>query len=197
MNLEEIEKTELWQLYEKGTNYNMLMNMYTDTDKNFRFYNGDQWKGLKSGGIAPVSYNVIKPIVKHHVGTINENLWAINYSSDNIDNEPMAKLGDKICSLLNKRASRVFEKDNMDYKLRKVSKQAAINDEGIIYVDYDDETNDPKNKILSKVDLCYGNENSSDIQSQPYIIVKTRMPVSSVQELARNWTKTILFKIAR
>lgn len=186
MNLEEIEKTELWMLYEKGTDYNMQMHMYTDTDKNFRFYNGDQWKGLKSGGIAPVSYNVIKPIVKHHVGTINENLWAINYSSDNIDNELMAKIGDKICSLLNKRVSRVFEKDNMDYKLRKVSKQAAINDEGIIYVDYDDETNDPKNKILSKVDLCYGNENSSDIQSQPYIIVKTRMPVSSVQELARN-----------
>ena len=184
MNTEEIEKTELWQLYEKGANFNILMNMYTDTDKNFRFYNGDQWKGLKSGGIAPVSYNVIKPIVKHHVGTINENLWAINYSSDNFDNEEMIKLGNDICSLLNKRASRVFEKDNMDYKLRKVSKQAAINDEGLIYVDYDDATDDPTNKILSKVDVCFGNENSSDIQSQPYIIIKTRMPVSLVQELA-------------
>lgn len=186
MNQEEIEKTELWQMYEKGVNFNMLMNMYTDTDKNFRFYNGDQWKGLKSGGIAPVSYNVIKPIVKHHVGTINQNLWSINYSSDNFDDETMASIGDRICSLLNKRASRVFEKDNMDYKLRKVSKQAAINDEGLVYVDYDENTDDPKNKILSKVDVCYGNENSSDIQSQPYIIVKTRMPVSAVQELARN-----------
>lgn len=186
MNLEEIEKTELWQLYEKGVNYNRMMNMYSDTDKNFRFYNGDQWQGLKSGGIEPVSYNVLKPIVKHQVGTINQNLWAINYSSDNFDNEDMMKLGKEVCSLLNKRASRVFEKDNMDYKLRKVSKQSAINDEGLIYVDYNEETDDPINEIVNKVDVCYGNENSSDIQSQPYIIIKTRKPVSYVQELARS-----------
>ena len=186
MNLEEIEKTELWQLYEKGVNYNRMMNMYSDTDKNFRFYNGDQWQGLKSGGIEPVSYNVLKPIVKHQVGTINQNLWAINYSSDNFDNEDMMRLGKEVCSLLNKRASRVFEKDNMDYKLRKVSKQSAINDEGLIYVDYNEETDDPVNEIVNKVDVCYGNENSSDIQSQPYIIIKTRKPVSYVQELARS-----------
>lgn len=185
MNLEEIEKTELWQLYEKGVNYNRMMSMYSDTDKNFRFYNGDQWQGLKSGGIEPVSYNVLKPIVKYQVGTINQNLWAINYSSDNFDNADMMKLGKEVCSLLNKRASRVFEKDNMDYKLRKVSKQSAINDEGLIYVDYNEETDDPVNEIVNKVDVCYGNENSSDIQSQPYIIIKTRKPVSYVQELAK------------
>jgi len=184
VNTEEIEKTELWQLYEKGANYNRLMKMYSDTDRNYRFYNGDQWQGLKSGGIEPVSYNVIKPIVKHQVGTINQNLWAINYSSDNFDNEDMIKLGKNICDLLNKRASRVFEKDNMDYKLRKVSKQSAINDEGLIYVDYNEDTDDPVNEIINKVDVCYGNENSSDIQSQPYIIIKTRRPVSYVQSLA-------------
>ena len=74
----------------------------------------------------------------------------------------------------------------MDYKLRKVSKQSAINDEGLIYVDYNEETDDPVNEIVNKVDVCYGNENSSDIQSQPYIIIKTRKPVSYVQELARS-----------
>lgn len=185
MNIEEIEKTSLWELYEKGVNYNRRMNMYTDTDKNYRFYNGNQWYGLKSGSIEPVSFNVIKPIVKHQVGIINQNLWAINYSSDNFDNEDMIKLGKQVCDLLNKRASRVFEKDNMDYKLRKVSKQAAINDEGVIYVDYNEETDDPINEILSKCDVYYGNENSSDIQSQPYIILKSRKPVSFIQELAR------------
>ena len=184
MDLEEIEKTELWQLWQKGVSYNQMMGMYTDTDKNYRFYNGDQWKGLKSGGIEPVSFNVIKPIVKHQVGTINQNLWAINYSSDNFDNEEMIKLGERICSLLNKRASRIFEKDQMDYKLRKVSKQSAINDEGIIYVDYEDETDDPKNEIINKTDVCFGNENSSDIQSQPYIIIKRRLPVVTVREIA-------------
>lgn len=185
MNIEEIEKTELWKLYEKGVNFNRQMNMYSDTDMNYRFYNGDQWKGLKSGGIEQVSFNIIKPIVKHQVGIINQNLWAINYSSDNFDNQVMIELGSQICGLLNKRASRIFEKDSMDYKIRKVSKQSAINDEGLIYVDYDDKSNDPVNEIINKTDVCYGNENSSDIQRQPYIIIKSRKPVSAVRELAR------------
>ena len=47
--IEELKKTDIWQLYEKGVNYNRKKGLYEDTDKNFRFYNGNQWYGLKSG----------------------------------------------------------------------------------------------------------------------------------------------------
>ena len=72
----------------------------------------------------------------------------------------------------------------MDLKLRIVVKDSAINDEGIIYVNYENEQ--PKNEVINKNDIYYGNENNSDIQSQPYILIKQRKPVSEVRTYALN-----------
>jgi len=87
--------------------------------------------------------------------------------------------------MLNKKASRVWEKDGLDLKVRKVKKDSAINDEGIMYVDYDIENQTPVNEIISKNDIYFGNENDSDIQRQPYILIKQRLPVIRVHEMAR------------
>lgn len=186
MDLQEIRETDIWTLYQKAVDYCRVMGMYGDTDKNYRMYNGDQWYGLKIQGVEKVQYNFIKPIVKYKVGMVMSNMYAIHFSSENVENKKFRKKANKICELLNKRAAKIWEADYMDIKLRLVVKDAAINDEGIMYVRYDDEKERPVNEILSKNDIYYGNENYSDIQSQPYIIVKQRKPVSEVKELARS-----------
>lgn len=184
MDIEELKETDIWSLYEKGRNYCRLINMYSDTDKNYRFYNGDQWEGLKVKGIEPVQLNFIKPIIKYKIGNINSNLWAANFSSENFENKEFRKVAEKTCEMLNKKASKIWEKDGLDLKVRKVTKDAAINDEGIMYVHYDIEKQTPINEIISKNDIYFGNENNSDIQSQPYILIKQRLPVIKVQEMA-------------
>ena len=185
MDLQDIKQTDLWTLYEQGRNYARLINMYSDTDRNYRMYNGNQWEGLPISGIEPVQLNFIKPIVKYKVGTINSNQYAIVYSSENFENREFRKTAEKTCELLNKKANKIWEKDQLDLKIRRVCKDSAINDEGIIYVTYDEENQTPINEIISKNDIYFGNENNSDIQSQPYIIVKRRLPVLTVQEIAR------------
>ena len=50
---------------------------------------------------------------------------------------------------------------------------------------YDIDTQEPLNEIINKTDIQYGNENSSDIQSQPYIIISQRKSVIEIQNLAR------------
>lgn len=187
MDLEEVKQTQTWNLYEKGRNYNRLVHLYTDTDRNYRMYNGDQWAGAKLGNIEPVQLNIIKPIVRYKVGIINSNLYIPVYSADNFDNNEFKDVAVKTCELLNKYALKVWEKDNMDYKVRSVSKRSAINDEGIFYVDYNEELNMPVNEIIAKNDIYYGNENDSDIQRQPYIIIKKRMPIIEVIKLAQRY----------
>ena len=184
MNIDEIQTTDIWNLYEQGRNYARLINMYSDTDRNYRFYNGDQWEGIKLKGIEPVQLNFIKPIVKFKVGTINSNQWAIVFNSENFENRAFRKQAEKICELLNKKASKVWEKDQLDSKVRKICKDSAINDEGILYVTYDEENQTLINEIINKNDIYYGNENDSDIQAQPYILIKRRLPVILVQEMA-------------
>ena len=129
MDLKDLETTSIWQLYEEAKNYANLMGIYTDTDRNFRMYNGNQMQGLKIKGIEPVQLNFIHTIVKFKVSSINQNLWGINFSSENFENADFRRTADKTCQLLNKRANKIWEKDGMDYKCRRISTNAAVNSE--------------------------------------------------------------------
>lgn len=184
MDIQEIKQTPIWTLYEKGRNYHRRVGIYTDTDRNHRFYNGNQWEGAKLGDVEPVQKNFIRPIVRYKVGVIHDNLYAVHYSSQNYESIAFARQADKYCELLNRWASRIWEKEKMDFKGRRVTKNAAINDEGILYVDFNKETMMPVNEIIKKSEIYYGNENNDDIQSQPYILIRKRMPVTNAVELA-------------
>lgn len=147
-------------------------------------YNGNQWGKAKLGDVEPVQKNFIKPIVKYKVGVVHDNLYAIVFSSQNHENSEFHKQADRYCDMLNNYASRVWEKDKMDLKGRKITKDSAINDEGIIYVNFDTEKMLPVNEIVKKCDIYYGNENDEDIQTQPYILIRKRIPVSNAREFA-------------
>lgn len=175
--------TYLWTLYQKGKDYLTSRGVFKETNENYRNYNENQWDGLESGSIEPITFNIIKPIVKYKVGTINANLFAIHYSAENFDDRKFQKEAEDVCDLLNKHVAKLWEKDYMDYKVRNISKRACINSEGIMYFDIPEK--DPKGQILSKTNVFYGDENEQSIQEQPYILIATRKPLMKVREYAK------------
>ena len=180
----EFIETPTWALYEKGRNFQRRINMIEDTDRNYRFYNGNQWEGAKLDGVEPVQKNFIRPIVKYKLAVIHDNLYKIIYSSQNYEDRGFFKQAERYCEMLNNYASRVWEREKMDFKGRRVTKDAAINDEGILYVDFDTETMMPGIEVIKKNDIYYGNENDDNIQEQPYILIRKRMPLSNAVEYA-------------
>lgn len=184
MDRQDIRETPIWSLYEIGQNYHRLTGIYEDTDRNHNFYNGNQWEGAQLGGVEPVQANVIESIVKYKLSVIHSNLYGIVYSSQNYENPSFRKNAERYCDILNRYASNIWEKDQMDKKGRRVTKDAAINDEGIIYVSFDKESMYPINEVIDKCDIYYGNENDEDIQSQPYILIRKRMPVVNARDFA-------------
>lgn len=184
MDDKEIRETEIWTLYNKNVDYARRQGYFDDADRCNNFYNGDQWENLKLEGVSPIQYNFIKPIVNYKVNMITENLRAINYSADNIEGTEFRRTAKRVCELFNQRAARVWEKDQMDKKCKKIVKQAAITSEGIVYVSYDEDNNNPKNEVINKLDVFYGNENESNIQLQPYIMAKQRLSVLEAKEIA-------------
>ena len=185
MNTEELQKTALWEIYEKLSNFMSRRGIYTDTDMNFRMYNGDQWHGLKVKDTEKIQNNFIKQVVKQKVSNITSNLFAINYSPENIENKEFFETAQKTCDLLNKKASKVWDKDFMDKKVKKWAKQSAINDEAICYVTYDFENDLPINEVIAKNDIMYGNENEDEIQFQPYILIRQRKTIIELEEMAK------------
>lgn len=181
----EKEETTIWGQYLKYKTFMERRGIYKDTDLNNRMYNGDQWHGLKIEGIEAIVFNIIKPIIKHKVSKITSNLFAINYSPENIENVEFIEEAQKACDLLNKRASKVWDTDFMDKKVKKWAKQAAINDEAICYVTYDKKSNNPISEVISKNDIMYGDENEEEIQLQPFILIRQRKTVSELREMAR------------
>ena len=183
MDQKEIKTTPVWGLYEKGRDYARMIGMYEDTDKNNRFYNGNQWEGCNLGGIEPIQENFIRPVVKYKCAVIHSNLYGIVYDSTNFE-EDFQPIAERFCGLINKHMARVWERDKLDVKLRRITKHAAINDEGIMYIRWDVEGKVPKHEVLKKNDVYYGDENNDNIEEQPYILIRKRLSESEAIELA-------------
>lgn len=111
MDLEEIKETPIWVLYEKGRNYHRRMNIYTDTDRNYRMYNGDQWAGAKLGDVEPVQKNFIKSIVKYKMAVVHDNLFSPVFTSQNFETQEFQREAVRYCKMLNRYEQRVWADD--------------------------------------------------------------------------------------
>lgn len=179
---EEENVTKVWVEYQKGVMFNRSHNLYTETEKNYNFYHGNQWEGAKLGDIQPVVFNIIKPIVKYKLGVITQNHYEIIFNPNIYDTIEEGQALEQLCKVLNGHIAKVWELQKADQKVREASKDACINAEGIVHTYFEDEV---IAEVIDKNNICYGNENSSDIQSQPYIIIAYRQPVSQVRDKAR------------
>lgn len=179
---EKLSVTTIWQEYQKGIDYMRTKNIFTNTERNYKFFLGKQWENAKLGDMKPIVINVLQTIVKYKTGVINQNTYAVVFSPSYLQNNP--KEANKICELLSKHVDRIFENQNLSGKLRIIVKDACINSEGIIYSYYNQEEDEIVSEVINKNNICYGNEADENIQDQPYLIISFRKPVEQVKEEA-------------
>lgn len=182
----ELKETDIWGLYESHLLFMNRKGYFAKTDRNFRFFNGDQWEGVVLKKTEPIQVNFIKPIVKYKVGVVTSTDYALIYNSENYDNEEFREVAKKASELVTKKAQKVWEINKIDTKLKKCVKKSAINGEAITYFYWDNKKRVPIMELKSKVDAMYGNENDDDIQEQPYILLKKRVTLSQAREYAKN-----------
>jgi hypothetical protein len=182
----ELKETDIWGLYETHLLFMNRKGYFTKTDRNFRFFNGDQWEGVVLKKTEPIQVNFIKPIVKYKVGVVTSTDYALIYNSENYDNEEFRDVAKKASELVTKKAQKVWEINKIDTKLKKCVKKSAINGEALAYFYWNSKKEVPIMELKSKVDVMYGNENDDDIQEQPYILLKKRATLSQAREYAKN-----------
>lgn len=182
----ELKETDIWGLYESHLLFMNRKGYFAKTDRNFRFFNGDQWEGVVLKKTEPIQVNFIKPIVKYKVAVVTSTDYALIYNSENYDNKEFREVAKKASELVTKKAQKVWEINKIDTKLKKCVKKSAINGEVVTYFYWDGKKEVPIMELKSKVDVMYGNENDDDIQEQPYILLKKRTTLSQAREYARS-----------
>ena len=184
-NKEEKEVTRNWYLYEVGKNYNNMQNLYEDGKENYNYYHGRQWEGLKkpSSASEPIVLNIIKPIIKYKVNVVNQNSYQLVFNPNTYNTQEELQQLKDVTKGLTQFVNRMWEKSQSGKIVRNIVKNACINSEGIIHF-FNEEENIFSEEI-DKNNIYYGNENESNIQKQPYILIAYRKTVEEVRELAR------------
>ena len=179
----ELTTTYIWQKYQKGIDYINKINLTNKTDKCHRMYNGDQWHGLKSGGEELPMLNFIKGVVKYKVSTVAQNTMSAVYTPIGERTEETIKA----CEALNTHFRIMWERAKMDKYSWAVIKDACIGGDSYIYFGGADVT---KAQLINNVNVLLGDEQNSNLEEQPYIMLVERLFVSDIKkEAERNGIK--------
>lgn len=184
-----------WRLLEAGRNYNRQINLYDTVNKNERFWRGDQWNGVKSGGLPTPVFNIFKRVISYFVSSIMSSKIALRIDADSAGviyrdelRDDLTRVSGVLSSYLNYR----FDKDSVSALLYDGVKDAAISGDMFLYVWWDtnkrtlqEHTGDFSTRLLDSTNVFFGDVNTADVQSQPYILISGRALVESLKAEAR------------
>ncbi len=177
--------------YRAGLDFNNGIELYRNVETNENFFIGKQWEGVKSNGLPTPVFNFLKRVVLFsvaNVSTDNLKLHAENMpSTGERDPHTMEVLTD----IINDQFSNIFEMNNIGSCVREFARNAAVDADGCTYTYFDPDTDigqtakgSIRTEVLQNTQVTFGNPNSRDVQSQPFIIIDRRMLVEDAVDRA-------------
>lgn len=168
-------REEIIKKYQKGKQFIDDKGLVEKTKKSYRFYLGDQWYGLETGGETLPMYNIIKPTLKYKISTVCQNKMSATYS----DLQALDK-NVPIFDAMNIKVASNWEKANMSEVVWHVVKEAGI--AGDSYTFWYEPN---KCQMINNVSILLGDEQNPNIQEQPWIIIRERVAVADVIDRAK------------
>ena len=173
--------TEIWRDYQRGIDYLNSINLFHKAETCFDFVQGDQWRGLESGGERMPVLNFLKPVMKYGISIVAQNGMSIHYASMDYSNTRQQSIG--VCELLNRHAAKLWEHLKLDRYCWEIIQDAYITGNSFVY--FYDADGEQKMEILDSTNVLLADEQNPDLQSQPYILIVQRRYVDDVVADAR------------
>ena len=193
---------EIWQRYEKSKEYMQKKGLLTKTEKNWKMYIGRQWEAVNdSEGMEDLpSMNFIKPTVKYKVSSVAAATVTALFSDLNGEREvetgeteldpmtgveiPITVTTSEIVSKMNDLFAISWEKGKNKRQSKKGLTHSAVQgDSYSAWLEGGDTRKVPQ--IIHNTQMLLADENTTDIQKQPYIIIEERLEPEVVKERAR------------
>lgn len=180
---------DIWSKYEQGLDYGRMSGRYDNAEKCWRFFEGDQWNGIKnSDGNLPF-YNIIRPVIDYKKARVAMNSKTITFSVDD---------GDKngVIEAINDQVKAAWKFGKMDSQCWKAVETAMVSGNAFLYFpdgrffNQDEKLcrcND-RRKFVYVLEGCrvfLGDEEETELQNQPYIIVEERKLTEQLRREAK------------
>jgi len=183
-----------WQQYEAGKEYKRRIGLYETAVRNEAFYRGEQWKSGEGADLPKPVFNIIRRVLDYLICSVASADISIKFSDENLPFVEKECDRDAIIAAtdaLSENAAYRWERTGMDKKLLEALTNAALTGDGVLYCYWDPNVKSPQafegdivTEVIDNVNLFVADVNSSDIQSQEYIILAGRAPVSVLRREA-------------
>ena len=195
--------TTIWDRYERSKTYMAQKSILRKTEKNWLMYIGEQWQACENseGKEDLPMLNFIKPTVKYKTSSIaSTKVTAIFSDLNNAENEVQMKDNDgrpmydaagqpimdrPVVSRCNDLFSISWEKSKMQKFSKRGLRNAAVAGDSYAYWGEGGDTRKSP-QILHNTQMHLGDENTTDFQRQPWIIIEERLDAKAVREIAKN-----------
>ncbi len=179
------------QLYHRALEFNTQLGLYDTVRKNENFFIGRQWEGVEANGLPTPVFNFLKRVVLFQVATITSDNIALQAS-------PLAAALDmdlwdveQVAEVLNQQFQSVFERNQVVGLVREFLRNAAVDGDGCLYTWFDPTVENGQavrgeivTEVVENTRVHFGNPNSRDVQTQPWILLSRRMPVEDARAMA-------------
>lgn len=180
---------ELWGKYQKGLDYGRLSGRYTNVEKCWRFFEGDQWNGIKNADDPLPFYNIIRPVVNYKKARIAMNAKTITFSLE--EQDPAG-----VMDAINDQMKAAWEFGKMDDRCWEMVEVAMVGGDAFLYfpdgsIFAQDEKlcrcNDRRrfSQVLDGCHVFLGDEEETELQNQPYIIIEERKLTEQLRREAK------------
>ena len=180
-----------WQQYEAGKAYKRRIGLYETIRRNERFYRGDQWQNGEGADLPRPVFNIIRRVMDYLICSVASTNLSLRFTDDSLPYLERPSERQELqegLELLSANAAWRWEKCGMDHRLMRMLTDAAITGDGVLYCYWDTEQKNPQlfsgdivTEVIDNVNLFVSDVNRADIQSQDYIILSGRAPVSALR----------------
>lgn len=178
--------------YEAGLSFNQGIDLYDCVQTNENFFIGKQWEGVKSNGLPTPVFNFLKRVVLFSVANVSTDNLKLHAKRMPSSGQMPAYMAELLADILNDQFASIFEFNKMGSCIREFCRNAAVDADGCAYTywDPDVDTGQPgkgaiRTEVLLNTQVMFGNPNSRDVQSQPYILIERRMLVKDARKRAK------------
>jgi hypothetical protein len=176
--------TEVWKRYELGRSYNssLVPDQYSLVSTNIEFFSGNQWLNMPEtqamSRLPKPVFNIIKRVTSLFVASLTSSACTITFEALTDGDKESAAAADFATS----EVRNLLEKFKMDYRIREALFDGAQTGDYCAHFWWDPQASpyggmfgsqrgEIRMELVDGINVMFGNPNTPDVESQPYILI--------------------------